>query len=95
MIISNIMTLIKTTDGIRVQDVERKCGVAQGYFSRVSNRGTERSIPIGIIATVSDIFNVSIDDLVNKNLFYEQRMKELQEEMDRLRKERDGRVNHS
>ena len=78
------MFLIKTTDGIRVQDVERKCGVSQGYFSRVNNRGTERNIPIGVIATVSDIFNVSIDDLVNKNLFYEQRMKELQEEMDRL-----------
>lgn len=95
MIISNIMSLIKTTDGIRVQDVERQCGVAQGYFSRVNNKGTERKIPIGIIATVSDIFNVSIDDLVNKNLFYEQRMKELQDEMDRLRKEQDGRVNHS
>lgn len=95
MIISNIMYLIKTTDGIRVQDVERKCGVAQGYFSRVNNRGTERSIPISVIATVSDIFNVSIDNLVNKNLFYEQRMKELQEEMDRLRKEQDGRINHS
>lgn len=95
MIISNIMMLVKNTDGIRVQDVERKCGVSQGYFSRVNNRGTERSIPIGIIVTVSDIFNVSIDDLVNKNLFYEQRMKELQEEMDRLRKEQDGRVNHS
>lgn len=88
MIISNIMYLIKTTDGIRVKDVERKCGVSQGYFSRVNNRGTERNIPIGVIATVSDIFNVSIDDLVNRNLFYEQRMIELQEEMDRLRKER-------
>jgi len=95
MIISNIMFLIKTTDGIRVQDVERKCGVSQGYFSRVNNRGTECNIPIGVIATVSDIFSVSIDDLVNRNLFYEQRMKELQEEMDRLRKERDGRINHS
>ena len=95
MIISNIMSLIKTTDGIRVQDVEHQCGVAQGYFSRVDKKGTERKIPIGIIASVSDIFNVSIDDLVNKNLFYEQRMKELQDEMDRLRKEQDGRVNHS
>ena len=94
MIISNIMSLIKTTDGIRVQDVERKCGVAQGYFSRVDRKGAERKIPIGIITTVSDIFKVSIDDLVNKNLFYEQRMKELQEEMDRLRRERNGRVNH-
>lgn len=95
MIISNIMTLIKTTDGIRIQDVERQCGVAQGYFSRVDKKGTEHKIPIGIITTVSDIFNVSIDDLVNTNLFYEQRMKELQDEMDRLRKEHDGRINHS
>lgn len=95
MIISNIMFLIKTTDGIRVQDVERKCNVSQGYFSRVDKKGTERKLPIGIIATVSDIFSVSIDDLVNKNLFYEQRMKELQEEMDRLRKGQDGRINHS
>ncbi len=62
--VDNIYALCKFNN-IKIGDLEAKCNVSPGYFSRL-NKNEEFSFPnIDVLLRVSSIFNVGLDSIVH------------------------------
>ena len=83
MIYENIKALAKG-HRVRMADLETECGVSIGYFSKHKREDKEWDIPVGVIETISDYFDVGMDDLVRSDLGRKQRIAELKAELERL-----------
>ena len=74
--------------GIQIGELERKAGVSLGYLSRMENKG--KSISLCKAYAFANIVGVTIDDLLRKDFFKEMRIKELEEELKKLKEDEDG-----
>lgn len=84
LLVENIRYLCKITN-TKIGELEKRIGISAGYFSRLSHRNSD--ITINILYQVSEIFSISMNDLVEKRLGREQRIKELKEELAKLEEE--------
>ena len=83
-VIKNIKYLCKVK-GISLGELEKTVGISVGYFSRLYGRADCMSVKT--LNAVSTIFDISMDDLVKRPIYKEQRIKELKEELERLENE--------
>lgn len=83
-IVENIRYLCKV-NSIRISCVEKQIGVSAGYFSRLSKSIVNMSVDK--LYKVSKIFNVSMNDIVERPLYKEDRIKQLKLELEKLEKE--------
>lgn len=72
----NVKWLCKM-NGIQVGQLEKEIGVSAGYISRTA--GKNKDIGLFKAYKIASIFGVTLDDLSKKNLFKQQRIKELEE----------------
>ena len=84
LLVKNIRFLCKT-NGLKVGDLEKQVGVHVGYFARLYNDIT--NISATNLYKVSKIFDISMNDLIERNLYKEQRIKKLKKELEELENE--------
>lgn len=72
----NVKTLVKIR-GIHLSDIEKECGMSIGYLSRGKNLSSLHLIKL------SEIFGVSIDDLLKKDLTSSFRSDELIQKLEK------------
>lgn len=58
--------LLRTINGLLQDDLAFELGVTQSYYSRIER--DKVNVPISIIEKISDLYSISIDTLVRKNL---------------------------
>lgn len=78
---NNVRYLAKKNK-IKLKDFERELGVSQGYFSRPSV-----SISLEIACKSAKLLNVTVNDLICDDLFKNEKVKQLEEEIERLNNE--------
>jgi len=86
-IVSNVRTLCHEK-GLTIVSVEEYAGVAQGYLSRVYSSCFLLSLYT--VYKIAEKLEVTIDDLVNIDFAKEQRIKELETELQILKGEISG-----
>ena len=74
--------------GIQIGELETIVGVSLGYISRMEKNG--KSISLRNAYSLANIVGVTIDDLLRKDFFKEMRIKELEEELKKLKADEDG-----
>ena len=83
---TNIELLLKR-ELLRISDLEVLLDVSAGYISRTINPDSKKRLSIDIVWKIAEIFQVNIDDLVNRNL--DSPTKDLKQVMDFLEKLKD------
>lgn len=78
---NNVRYLAKKNK-IKLKDFEREIGVSQGYFSR--NKG---SVSLRIACKTANCLNVTLNDLLCDELIKSEKVKQLEEEIERLNNE--------
>ena len=74
--------------GKNIGELEEKLGVSRGYLSRVTN--SKKAIKLSSIYMTAKILEVSIDDLFNEDLMITNRIRELEEELNKLKMQQRG-----
>ena len=82
LIYDNIKHICKA-NGVNLADIESP--KKAGYISRYERRENILSLPLWIAIKVSKSCNVSIDDLVNKDIATDAKLKAVREEIERLK----------
>lgn len=72
VLMNNLKYLINTYN-VKYSDLERKLGLAAGYFSRVFKEDSTQIPVTESLYKISQIFNVGIDSMLNKDLELEER----------------------
>ena len=70
-IVENIRYLCKV-NSIQISCVEKQIGVSAGYFSRLSKSIANMSVEK--LYKVSKIFNISMNDIIEKSLYKEDKL---------------------
>ena len=70
--------------GIRIGDIEETIGVSRGYISRLQGKN---AISVGKAYLIAQIFCVSLDDMLSKSLWREEKERELWEQIRKLEEE--------
>lgn len=71
---SNVKALTKMK-GMKLGEVEKAVGISVGYFSR------HKSVTSTVLVKLSDILEVSIDDIIKGNFVDEQQRQEMRKEL--------------
>jgi len=69
---------------ITMQDLEHNIGITKGYVSRISEK---KDIGLGKAYMISKLLEVDINDLIEKDMWREARIKELEAELAALRQQ--------
>ncbi len=67
LLIKNIGFLLRK-NGLRLGDLENALGISTGYISRTSKPGSGKKMSIDIAWKIARLFNVSLQDLLEKDL---------------------------
>lgn len=70
--------------GIKIGEIEESIGVSRGYISRLQGKKT---ISVGKAYLIAKIFGVSLDDMLSKSLWREEKERELLEQIRALEEE--------
>ena len=78
----NIKYLCKA-NAVNIADIEKP--MKAGYISRYERRDAILSLPLWIVIRVSKKCNVSIDDLIEKDIAQEHELRKVRNEIERLK----------
>ena len=67
LLIKNIGVLLRK-NGLRLGDLENALGISTGYISRTSKPGSGKKMSIDVVWKIARLFNVSLQDLLEKDL---------------------------
>ncbi len=67
LLIKNIGVLLRR-NGLRLGDLENALGISAGYISRTSKPGSGKKMSVDIVWKIARLFNVSLQDLLEKDL---------------------------
>jgi len=75
--------------GIKIGDLEESIGVSKGYLSRLMGK---KAISVGKAYQIAQVFGVSLDEMLSKSIWREEKerelfkkIRELEEEVKKLR----------
>lgn len=71
---------------IKLGDIERMIGVSPGYVSRLS-KSNHKSLPYHQLRRISQRLGVSVEDLMERDIGKEEKIKHLSKELEELTKE--------
>lgn len=63
----NLNTLLKQHD-MQISTLENLLEISAGYISRTLGRDSKKKMSIDVVWNIADLFNVNIDDLLNRDL---------------------------
>ena len=81
---SNIKCVCKEK-GIKIGELERSVNISKGYLSRMRKEG--KGITLANAYFLAKQIDIPLDDLLNKDISKERRIKELEEELAMLKNE--------
>ena len=82
------LRIVCKNKGIQIGELETIVGVSIGYISRMEKNG--KSISLRNAYSLANIVGVTLDDLLRKDMFKEMRIKELEEELKKLKEDEDA-----